>query len=121
MTITPGAFENILVHKTLELYKSLRFYTRKFPKIDRYSLGLRIENYAAEFLEFIVLAQIKNGASKILILEKADTILKLIRLFSRTAYELKIGEQKRYILLSEQTIEIGKILGGSIKKAKERH
>lgn len=88
--------------------------------MDRYSLGIRIENYCAEFLEYIILAQNKNGASKILILEKADTILKLIRLFSRIAYEFKISEQKRYILISEQTIEIGKILGGSIKKAKER-
>lgn len=123
MTITPphGIFVNLLIHKTLELYKNLRFYTRKFPKMDRFSLGVRLENRAVEFLELIILAQRKTGPSKILILEKADTILKIIQLLSRVAYELKIGEQKRYILISEQTIEIGKILGGSIKKAKERN
>jgi len=88
--------------------------------MDRFSLGLRIENLLVEFFELVVLAFYKQGAGKILILEKADIKLKLLKFFCRVAYELQISEQKKYIEISEQIIEVGKILGDWIKKTKER-
>ena len=113
-------FDSIIVHKTVKLYSEIRITLRKFPKIDRYALGLRIENLILEILELFVLALNKSGKSKLLILEKADVKLKLLKLLIRLSNDYKITEDNRYIILSEQIVEIGKILGGWLKKAKEK-
>lgn len=83
-------------------------------------MGLRIENLILEILEFFILAMSKREKSKLLILEKADVKLKILKLLIRLSNENKITEDNRHIILSEQIIEIGKILGGWIKKTKEK-
>lgn len=83
-------------------------------------MGLRIENLILEILEFFILAMSKREKSKLLILEKADVKLKLLKLLIRLSNEHKITADNRHIILSEQIIEIGKILGGWIKKTKEK-
>ena len=109
-----------MVHKLLKLYTSLYKDIQKFPKLDKFSLGLKIENLTLEIIENILLARTKLSASQILVLNKADVQLKLLGFFWRIAFETKTIEQKKYIGIQEKILEIGKILGGWLKKAKER-
>jgi hypothetical protein len=53
-----------------------------------------------------------------MILNKTDIKLKLLKFFWRIAFETKTIDQKKYISVEESLDEIGKILGGWIKKAK---
>lgn len=73
-----------------------------------------------EILELLIMALGKQGPGKILVLKKADTKLKVLKLLYRLTYEEKIADQKSYIALAEKTIELGKILGGWLKKAQQR-
>jgi len=85
------------------------------PKRDRYALGLKIEQQTLDFFELIMMAYVKTGQSKLLILQKADLKLKMIKLFVRLAHDIKVMPTKRYIELEEKLLELGKMLGGWIK------
>ena len=84
-----SSFDSTIVHKTVKLYSEIRITLRKFPKMDRYALGLRIENLIQKVLELFVLALNKSGKSKLLILEKADVKLKLLKLLIRLSNDYK--------------------------------
>ena len=107
-----------LIHKLYQYYVTLYKFTALFPKKDRFTLGVRIEKETLELFELILLARTKSGTSEALILNKADLKLKLIKLFVRLAYDVKVMPQQKYIDLEGRLVEIGKILGGWIKKTK---
>lgn len=53
------------------------------------------------------------------VLQKAAAKLDLLKFFLQIAWEIKSLDNKKYILLSEKLDEIGKMLGGWMKKAQE--
>jgi hypothetical protein len=57
----------------------------------------------------------RSGTSRALLLGKADLKLKILKLLVRLAYESKAWDEKKYILLEEKLVELGKMLGGWIK------
>ena len=71
---------------------------------------------ALEILELSLLAKTKIGTSRMLILNKIDIKLKILRLFVRVSYNNEILSQSRYISAEEKLLEIGRMLGGWIKK-----
>ncbi len=62
-----------------------------------------------------MLAREKTGASKKLILKKADFKITIIKLFCRLAFDLKVLQEKHYIEAEEKLLELGRMLGGWIK------
>lgn len=90
----------------------------KFPKPTRYSLGMRIENTILEVTELLYLAQSKQGASRILILNKADVSLKMFTAHLRLAYKTESLSDSGFALLSEQVVEVGRMIGGWLKETK---
>lgn len=64
-----------------------------------------------------MLARGKTGASKLLILKKADFKITMMKLFCRLAFDMKAMQERWYIEAEENLIEIGKMLGGWIKHA----
>jgi len=89
--------------------------TKSFPKKDRYTLGARCENLTLEILEMLLLANSKQKASRSLILNRVDVKLKILKTLVRLCFDIKIIDQKKYILMQERLQEIGKMLGGWIK------
>ncbi len=90
----------------------------RFPKPTRYSLGARIENTVLELIETLYLAQSKQGASRLLLLNKADITLKMLTTHLRLAYKTKSINDAGFAALSERAVEIGRMIGGWIKKTK---
>ena len=88
------------------------------PKKDRYTLAIRLEQTTLEILELLFLARTKTGAGKLLILNKADTKLQLLKLFVRQSAELKSIPAGTYADLEGRLLEIGRILGSWLKTAK---
>ena len=111
--------DNILIHKLYELYKVVYQIVGKFPKKDRYSIGLKIENALLEIIELSILAYTKEGAGKLLIINKIDVKLRLLRLFVRIASDVKSIDMDKYIDTERRILEIGKIIGGWIKATKQ--
>lgn len=91
-----------------------------FPKHDRYTIGTRLEQNTLELLELFVLAESKDGQSKLLILKKGDVNIKILKLLIRMAYELKALPEYKYLESEQRLLEIGRRLGGWIKLVKSK-
>lgn len=81
---------------------------------------MRIENTVLEILELAYLARSKKGTSRLLILNKADIILKMLFVHLRLAYKTKCLNDAGYAELSEKCVEIGKMIGGWMRATKTR-
>lgn len=112
-------FEISIIHKINKFYLFLYILTKSFPKKDRFALGLKCENITLEILELLYLANSKPAKSRLLILEKIDVKLKFLQSLIRTCMEARIINIRKYTLLEEKLLEIGRMLGGWIKYTKE--
>lgn len=104
--------------KIYELYKNLYGFRNSVPKQDRYAVWQKCENILLETLENILLASQMPKNEKLPVLEKASLKLNLFRVFIRLAKEVKAIDRKKYILLQDNTDEVGRMLGGWIKSTK---
>jgi len=109
-----------LIHKVSKCCLDLHKQIAKFPKPDRFTLGVRIENLILDLIELILLTKSKTGTSQLLILNKADLKLQTIKLMARIAYEAKAIPTGTYAKDEERLIEIGRIIGGWLKEAKTK-
>ncbi|MDP3935082.1 MAG: diversity-generating retroelement protein Avd [Candidatus Giovannonibacteria bacterium] len=106
--------------KTYELYKTFYIYRNTISKQDRYTLGQRCENAILDVLENIILASQTPKSEKLPILERMSLKLNFLRVFIRLCKEMKVMDNKKYIILQEMVDEIGRMLGGWIRSNKER-
>ncbi len=67
----------------------------------------------------MLLASYSSKEQKLLVLQKASTKLDTLKFFLQTAWELKILDNKKYSLLAEPLVEIGRMLGGWMNKIKK--
>jgi len=124
--------EPALNRKFMETSKLLNVYLSHFPKAEKYALSNLIRNTAYELYDLITEAQ-KRYFKKTTLTEMDITHEKL-RMQIFLAYELgyfkfKDGrqaekdpaklEQKRFTAISRLIDELGKMIGGWIKKIKE--
>jgi four helix bundle protein len=68
-----------------------------------------------EILEAISYASLVKKEEKIKRLQIASINLDFLKILFRLTYELRIIDQKKYLLLEEKLQEIGKMLGGWIR------
>lgn len=81
-------------------------------------MGQKIDNLILEVLELILLAAQSSKTVKLGILEKASVKLNILKIFIRLAKEVRVLDLKKYIILQENLNEIGRMLGGWIKSAR---
>lgn len=104
-----------MVHKTYGFYKICHGCIKNFPKLEKYSLGLKIENTLLEVLELLLAAAYGLKNEKQQKIRIASNKVDLLKLLIRLSYDTKSVNTKQYLALQEQTVEIGKMLGGWIK------
>lgn len=112
-------FEIPIFKKTYDLYKTFHGYRLTIPKQDRYTIWQRSEDALLDVLEHILLASQLYKSEKIPTLEKASVKLNLLRVFVRLMKETRVLDNKKYVALQEMIDEIGRMLGGWIRSAKE--
>ena len=86
----------------------------KFPKSEKYVLGERIEKTALNVMEGIITSNCEFDKKETL--KKTNVELEKLRIFIRLAKDQKLMNFKKYELASRMINEIGKMLGGLIKK-----
>jgi len=86
------------------------------PKAARYSLGLKIDSLFLETIECILISVNSNGNIKLSCLCKASSKLDLLKFFLQMAWEVKAISNNKFLLLSENLVEIGKMLGGWLRR-----
>ena len=112
-------FDIPIFQKTYDLFRLLHGYQNTIPKAERYTLWQKIENTSLEILEELMQVsytpQEKRGDK----LKKISPRVDMLRVFLRLTHEIKIIDQKKYIAIQSMVDEIGRMLGGWIKKTTE--
>lgn len=103
-----------IFQKTYELLLWLYPTIKRFPRGDRYVLGERIESCALDVLEGII--ESNNALDKSESLGKTSVELEKLRIFMRLAKDEKLISFRQYEFASEKINEIGRMLGGLMKK-----
>jgi DNA-binding GntR family transcriptional regulator len=101
--------------KTEAFMKWLLEHTAKFPRHERFRLAKRIDDALFDF--HICLVRATEGQNVKELLTEANSYLNLLRAYLRIAVELEYTTPKQYQHAAEHTSEIGKLLGGWMKKA----
>ncbi len=81
-------------------------------------MGTKIDSLFLETIELTIRAGNSDRLEKMVCLKNASAKLDLLKFFLQIAWEIKSLDNKRYILISEKTNEIGRMLGGWIKAVK---
>jgi hypothetical protein len=108
-------FDISIIHKTYEFFVLLYSSTQHFPKKDRYTLGQKCEQLTLEILELLLLTN-AAGSERPTLQKQVDIKLKILKTVIRLALDVRAIDQKRYLALEGKVIEIGRMLGGWIKK-----
>lgn len=90
-------------------------HVKQFPREERFRLTARIEQVLFTFHESLLYAVKTRETARYL--HKADAEFDMLRTYLRFAVELKYTSPDQYRYMCEQTTEIGKLLGGWMKKA----
>jgi hypothetical protein len=88
-----------------------QFY-QTLPKLHRHSLGQRIDVLFVEIIESISVASFLIKGEKLPYVRIAIRKMDTLRLLLMVLWETKSIDNKKYIALSLQLDEIGKMLGG---------
>ncbi len=87
-------------------------YYQTLPKLHRHSLGQRIDSLFIETMEAISVASFLQKEEKLPWVKVAIRKIDTVKLLLMVLWETKSLDEKKYILLSLQLEEIGKMLGG---------
>ncbi len=124
--------EAMLNRKFMECIKLMNLYLNHFPKHEKYALANRIRNTAYEVYDYITESQKRHF--KKTTLTNLDVTHEKLRMQIYLAYEMgyfrfKDGKQTdktpeeleghRYMAISAIVDELGKMIGGWIKKIKD--
>lgn len=87
-------------------------YYQTLPKLHRHSLGQRVDTLFVEIIESISVASFLVKQEKLPYVRIAIRKMDTLRLLLMVLWETKSIDNKKYIALSVQLDEIGKMLGG---------
>ena len=105
-----------IIQRLIVVYKLWHSYFIRLDKIPRYSIGLRIDSLFLETIEYIFTASNKNREQKFIYLNKASEDFDLLKFLLQIAWQIDVLAENKYIALSKDLYEIGKMLGGWLKQ-----
>ena len=105
----------IIYQKTYDLIKYAFPVLSNFPKAQRFVLAQQIENTFLKMIELIITANKLNSKKRMLFL--LDIELEKAKVLVRLAVDLRYISIARYGIFCEKLSEIGRLLGGWIKKS----
>ena len=82
------------------------------PKPFRLNLGGKIDGYFLELLEYIFISLYLPPEQKVARLATATSKLDGVKFFLQLAWENKCVQNEKYLCLSEQLEEVGRMIGG---------
>jgi len=86
------------------------------PKSSRFTIGEKIDALLLEIIEATYTAKYTSRERKIPYLQKASSKLDIAKLFLQIAWEAEAIENNRYIPISQELDEIGRMLGAWLQK-----
>ena len=113
---TRNSDELVVIVKTYDLILWSCNHTSRFPRNHRFALGERIERAMYDLLEMLI--QAKYTRENKAILDAANLKLEILRFQMRLAKDLQCIKLNSYEFASKAIDEIGRLVGGWVRKAK---
>lgn len=105
----------IIFEKAYTFALWLHAASNKFPKSQRFTLAQQLCNRALDIVRGIIRANAARDKGPIL--RDVSVDLDTLRIFVRLAHDLRLLSNKQYLHASERINEIGKLLGGWMRKS----
>lgn len=109
----------IILTRTFDLLSWLLPKSEKFPKSFRLTLTQRTLDAALDFQETIFLALSQGGTTRQKLWREADAHLNKLRLYLRLIHKMKWINDGQFRHAGVMVAEIGRLLGGLMKKSKQ--
>lgn len=111
-SITPPREAPAVLLKTKEAYAFWLEIHKTFPRVERLSIGQRIDTTFLSILELIFISSYLPPDQKVVILGKTISRLDSLKFFTQIAWENRLIHTTKYAELSQKLEEIGRQLGG---------
>jgi hypothetical protein len=109
--------ELIILQKTYDMINYGYQAIGQFPKSEKYALGTDMKKCMHQILEYTIVAHKKYY--KKTTLQELDVEVTKLKAYTRLAKDLGFLPFKKYEVWSGYNVEIGKMVGGWIKSAKQ--
>lgn len=109
--------------RTYDLLKWLLQATGKFPRSQRFVLARTVQWTILQFQERIIEAGMvarRDPATALARLEQADLLLVKLRFYVRLCHDLGLLSDGQYAHVAGMMDEVGRLLGGWLKKVRPR-
>lgn len=107
--------QETIVEKAYEFLKYLLPVLSKLPRDQRFFLGDRMQNLAADILERLLEAYYAPAAEKRALLRNVNLQLTKLRYYVRLCFERGYYGSGKYKEINEKINEIGRMTGGWLK------
>ncbi len=109
-----------LIHKLYEWYKLLHMDVSRYPKTERYAIGEKLKNNTLYIIESVWEANNLSLPERIILLDKTQRKLDLMKIFIRLIHDLGIYKLQGYTYRQERLQKIGKMLGSWRKNTRKK-
>lgn len=107
----------IILQKTYDMIQYGYNAIAQFPKSEKYALGTDMKRCMHQILEYVIVGHKKYY--KKTTLQELDVEVTKLKAYTRLAKDLGFLPFKKYEVWSGYNVEIGKMVGGWIKSAKQ--
>jgi hypothetical protein len=110
--LTPPQPNFSILQKLTSAYLLWHGFLIQLPRLTRYSLGTKIDKLFTDTLELILTAKYSNKENKIRYINQAIIKFDSLKFFLQILWQNKSLDNKKYLRLSKDLAEVGKIMGG---------
>src|SRR3989339_893671 len=108
-----------IIAKLNEAYKLWHSFLIHLPKITRYTLGEKIDNFFTDCLEIALLASYQPRDKKMELIEQLNAKFDTLKFFIKLIWEIKEIDTNKMTAISIPLTEVGRMIGGWMKLFKE--
>lgn len=98
--------------KEKDVYRYWITLHRDFPKVERFGIGNKIEQSFLDLLELTFTSVYLAPEQKIVLLSRTIAKMDNLKFFIQLAWEAKLIPTDKYAIISKDSEEIGRMLGG---------
>ncbi len=112
-------FDIPIFQKSYDLFKTLHEFQNSVSKLERHTLWKKCEERSLDILSGLLKTSHLTREKRPIQLQQVSNNLDILRVFIRLAHDVKAIDQKKYIVLQSFMDEIGRMLGGWIRKLQQ--
>ncbi|MDP2789854.1 MAG: four helix bundle protein [bacterium] len=104
-----------------ETYRHWYAFYHALPKLHRYSLGIKVDTIFVDTIEAVAWASFLPRDEKVPVVRLATRKVDTLKILLMVLWENKSLEDKKFIALSAELEEIGRMLGGWLGQLKKQN